>query len=118
MSTKKQLMERIAQLESHLKERVNWPDKCPITRRDFFMEIDGIPTYGGPYDSYTIPEMDGKPTDEWHERELFVRRYDHDEGGWLIGEVEVIPLRIINEDYLYELQDAYDELQKIKGDKK
>ena len=45
----------------------NWPDKCPITRRDFFMEIDGVPTYGGPYDSYTIPEMEGTPDQPWPE---------------------------------------------------
>lgn len=34
-----------------LSTSTNWPDKCPITRRAFFMEIDGVPTYGGPYDS-------------------------------------------------------------------
>ena len=49
--------------------KTNWPDKCPITRRDFFMEIDGVPTYGGPYDSYTIPEMEGTPDQPLHERE-------------------------------------------------
>lgn len=45
----------------------SWPDKCPITRRDFFMEIDGVPTYGGPFDSYTIPEMLGTPEQPWRE---------------------------------------------------
>lgn len=81
-----------------------WPDKCPITRRDFFMEIDGVPTYGGPYDSYTIPEMSGEANQPFHERELFVRRYDHDRGGWV--EDEFIPLRVIHEDVLMELEDA------------
>lgn len=81
-----------------------WPDKCPITRRDFFMEIDGVPTYGGPYDSYTIPEMSGEANQPFHERELFVRRYDHDRGGWV--EDEFIPLRVIHEDVLMELEEA------------
>lgn len=81
----------------------NWPDKCPITRRDFFMEIDGVPTYGGPYDSYTIPEMEGTPDQPWHERELTVRRYDHDRGSW--WDYESIPLRIINENVLWELEE-------------
>lgn len=81
-----------------------WPDKCPITRRDFFMEIDDVPTYGGPYDSYTIPEMLGTPEQPWHERELFVRRYDHDQDCW--SDDEIIPLRIINDEVLMELEDA------------
>ena len=83
----------------------HWPAKCPITRRDFFMEIDGVPTYGGPYDSYTIPEMTGDPNEPFHKRELVVRRYDHDEGGWLEDELETIPLRVVHEDVLNELQD-------------
>ena len=83
----------------------HWPAKCPITRRDFFMEIDGVPTYGGPYDSYTIPEMTGDPNEPFHKRELVVRRYDHDGGGWLEDELETIPLRIIHDNVLNELQD-------------
>lgn len=78
-----------------------WPEKCPITRRDFFMEIDGVPTYGGPYDSYTIPEMLGTPDQPWHERELFVRRFDHDRGHWV--DDEVIGLRVIHDGVLDEL---------------
>lgn len=81
----------------------NWPDKCPITRRDFFMEIDGVPTYGGPLDSYTIPEMLGVPEQPWHERELFVRRFDHDQGCWV--DDEVIPLRVIHDEVLDDLLD-------------
>lgn len=87
------------------------PSKCPITGRPFFMalehpELGKVPTYGGPYDSYTIPHLGGKPDQPWHERELRVYRYDHDLGGWLTDEVEVIPLRIVHEDVLHELQDA------------
>lgn len=85
------------------------PPKCPITGRPFFMAIEHpelgmVPTYGGPYDSYTIPYMEGKPDQPWDERELFVRRYDHDWGGW--REDESIPLRVIHEDVLHDLQDA------------
>lgn len=59
------------------------PDKCPITNEPLFMEIEHpdlgwVPTYGGPYDSYTIPELDDDGD--------FVRyRYDHDEGLWVDG---------------------------------
>jgi hypothetical protein len=78
-----------------------YPAKCPITRRDFFMliehpELGLVPTYGGPFDSYTIPEMDGEPDQPFHQRELFVRRYDHDAGCWKGN--EYIPLRVVHED--------------------
>lgn len=87
------------------------PPKCPITGRPFFMalehpELGWVPTYGGPYDSYTIPHLDGKADQPWHERELCVYRYDHDLGGWRTDEVEVIPLRIVHEDVLNERHDA------------
>ena len=84
-----------------LSTSTNWPDKCPITRRAFFMEIDGVPTYGGPYDSYTIPEMLGTPDQPWHDRELFVRRFDHDRGHWV--DDEVIDLRVIHDGVLDDL---------------
>lgn len=87
------------------------PLKCPITGRPFFMAIEHpelgmVPTYGGPYDSYTIPHLGGKPDQPWHERELRVYRYDHDLGGWRTDEVEVIPLRIVHEDVLHGLEEA------------
>ncbi|ADP15360.1 hypothetical protein [Achromobacter xylosoxidans] len=87
------------------------PPKCPITGRPFFMalehpELGMVPTYGGPYDSYTIPHLGGKPDQPWHERELLVYRYDHDLGGWITDEAEVIPLRIVHEDVLHGLEDA------------
>lgn len=82
-----------------------YPAKCPITRRDFFMVIDHpelgmVPTYGGPYDSYTIPEMEGEPDQPFHERGLFVHHYDHDRGGWV--DDQSISLRIIHEDALHD----------------
>lgn len=86
-----------------------FPAKCPITRRDFFMvighpELGMVPTYGGPYDSYSIPEMEGAPTDPFHERALFVRRYDHDRGYWVDN--EDLPMRVISENSLQELQEG------------
>ncbi len=58
------------------REQILWcPDVCPLTGRPFFMWIDGEPTYGGPFDSYTIPTRDA-------EGEYSCRRYDHDDGAW------------------------------------
>lgn len=64
------------------------PDRCPVTGRPFFMSINHpdlgmVPTYGGPYDSYTLPERD-----EYDE--YFVHRYDHDEGAWVDDEAVYI----------------------------
>lgn len=111
--TRKQLQREIEDLKLLISKQKIWPEKCPITRRNFFMEIDGLPTYGGPYDSYTIPEMGGEPTDQWHERELYVRRYDHDRGHWVDN--ESIPLRIIYEDYLFDFMEAYETISEDKS---
>lgn len=86
-----------------------YPSKCPITGRQFFMAIEHpklgtVPTYGGPYDSYTIPHAEGEPHTPWHERELACYRYDHDLGGWVDG-TEDVPLRIIHEDVLFGLEE-------------
>lgn len=97
-----ELEAQVVGLESKLlAAKRSWPDKCPITRRDFFMEIDGVPTYGGPFDSYTIPEMLGTPDQSWHDRELFVRRFDHDRGHWV--DDEIIDLRVIHDGVLDDL---------------
>ncbi len=60
-----------------------YPERCPITQRPFFMTIEHpehgmVPTYGGPYDSYTIPERDDDG--DW-----ICERYDHDDGAWVEG---------------------------------
>lgn len=98
------------------------PDKCPITRRDFFCviehpELGAVPTYGGPFDSYTIPEMGGEPTEPWHVRPLLVHRFDHDAGHWVEGPEE-IPMRVINEEVLDELREKFDlnELTSYQSD--
>lgn len=59
------------------------PDVFPVTGRKFFMWIEHetlgyVPTYGGPFDSYTIPTRDSSG-------EFSCERYDHDLGGWVGG---------------------------------
>lgn len=64
---------------------IRWkPEFCPISGKPFFMWIDHpelgyVPTYGGPYDSFTIPVADA-------DGEFSCERYDHDYGGWVDGE--------------------------------
>lgn len=58
-------------------------EQCPITHRPFFMymdhpELGSIPTYGGPFDSYSIPHVDEDGC-------LRCERYDHDRGEWMEG---------------------------------
>jgi hypothetical protein len=57
--------------------------RCPITGRPYFMHVEhpergSIPTFGGPFDSYTIPEVDEDGC-------LRCERYDHDAGHWIEG---------------------------------
>ena len=42
-------------------------------------ELGNVPTYGGPFDSYTIPTKDSNG-------EFNCERYDHDVGDWVDGE--------------------------------
>lgn len=56
------------------------PKKCPITGKPYFMSIetpDGecVATYGGPFDSYTIPEKDD-------DGNFTTFRYCHDDDCW------------------------------------
>jgi len=59
------------------------PDICPITKRRFWGNISHperglVATYGGPYDTYTIPEV-------CEDGELRSERYDQDAGAWTEG---------------------------------
>ena len=83
--------------QESVQEPVAWcPDVCPITGLPFFMWIEHhetgqmVPTYGGPYDSYTIPVRD---KDGSYCRE----QYDHDRGGWLTDEVEDVGIQIVSD---------------------
>ncbi|EOC1313603.1 ead/Ea22-like family protein [Cronobacter turicensis] len=96
------VIELIAALEAAELEAVkNWwkPERCPVTNRPFFLWIehpsDGmVPTYGGPYDSYTIPTMGDSG-------EFSCERYDHDFGGW-VDDVSV-GLHLIDDDEVYRI---------------
>lgn len=81
------------------------PDECPITGLPFFMWIDHpdhgtVPTYGGPFDSYTLPtsELIGQ------HRAFTRERFDHDVGGWT--DHEALPLVLISEDHFLALEEA------------
>ncbi len=86
------------------------PAMCPVTFASFFMWIEHpdrgwVPTYGGPFDSYTIPEPDYDAHDGPFERtevEYRQERFDHDEGAW--RESEGIDIRTITDESLMELQ--------------
>lgn len=59
---------------------------CPITGLPFFMRIknengDFVNTYGGPFDSYTIPIQD-----ETCKTEYIRQRFCHDRGEWVSDE--------------------------------
>jgi len=84
------------------------PSVCPITLLPFFMWIEHpqfgwLPTYGGPFDSYTIPEPQIEDPKNRFDIEYTRYRYDHDEGGWLIDECEVVQERVVFEETLIEL---------------
>ena len=89
------------------------PDVCPITLLKFFMWIEHpikgwVPTYGGPFDSYTLAEpcnLPKKGSIEFHDIEYQRERFDHDQGCWLIDEVECVTNRVIAENKLWELLD-------------
>lgn len=91
----------------------DYPSRCPVTGLPFFMAIEHpekgmVPTYGGPYDSYTIPEPTSYNSDE-NEQEMIRERFDHDEGNWR-NEYEIVPFKICNEDYLIGLESERDAL--------
>lgn len=69
--------------------------QCPVTGRDFFMTIQGedgkwYDTYGGPFDSYTIPKWNGE------DQEFRSDRYDHDADCWVDGG-EPYPFILVDE---------------------
>ncbi|HIB1645016.1 TPA: ead/Ea22-like family protein [Salmonella enterica subsp. enterica serovar Muenchen] len=102
---------RLAGLSKAASVNSQWkPDVCPVTGRKFFMWIEHetlgyVPTYGGPFDSYTIPTRDSSG-------EFSCERYDHDLGGWVGG--EFIGLYLIDDDEqcrVCELEERIAELE-------
>ncbi len=88
------------------------PQACPITRRPFFMviehpELGDVATYGGPFDSYTIPAVDD-------DGELRCERYDHDRGDWIEGG-EPTCLYIVTEEQAVSVARARQEAQRDCG---
>ncbi|HFW3095858.1 TPA: ead/Ea22-like family protein, partial [Salmonella enterica subsp. enterica serovar Muenchen] len=102
---------RIVELSRAASVNSQWkPDVCPVTGRKFFMWIEHetlgyVPTYGGPFDSYTIPTRDSSG-------EFSCERYDHDFGGWVGG--EFIGLHLIDDEEqcrVCELEERIAELE-------
>jgi hypothetical protein len=82
--------------------------RCPFTKLPYFMhlehpELGRVPTYGGPYDSYTMPV----PDDD-NERTLRSERYDHDEGAWIEGG-EPWPINIVTNEEFVDLHTLREE---------
>ncbi|KXS55026.1 MAG: hypothetical protein AWU57_622 [Marinobacter sp. T13-3] len=91
----------------------NWwkPEQCPITNLPFFMWIEHpkkgwTPTYGGPLDSYTIPEFDG----DSYTRE----RFDHDEGAWILDEVEDVGVQIVDDQLFVTEKDPDTKMEQTR----
>lgn len=106
------LVEALEKAQKAININNQWkPDACPITGRRFFLwiehpELGYVPTYGGPYDSYTIPTRDS-------DGEFSCERYDHDVGGWVDG--ECVGAYLIDDDEqsrVYELEKRIAELER------
>lgn len=105
----------IAKLKAELLARNNCgekpvgPDRCPFTGRPFWGNIEHpelglVATYGGPFDTYTIPQRDDA------DPSYYFYRFDHDEGGW-VDSAEDIGKQIVS-DQLYTSEDDPEELKK------
>lgn len=89
------------------------PEICPITGRKFFMwiycedEKRDVPTYGGPFESRTIPKLEDvkkvKGEKDLHNHELTSRVFDHDLGHWT--EYETQDIRVIDDQVLIDLEE-------------
>ncbi|WP_330983653.1 MULTISPECIES: hypothetical protein [Enterobacterales] len=98
---------KVAELTAATNTNKQWkPDTCPISGRPFFLWLDHpelgyVPTYGGPYDSFTLAEKD-------ENGEFFAHRYDHDEGCWVDDEAVYLS------DRAESAEQALLERQKVK----
>lgn len=91
-----------------------YPDNDPITGDPLFMVIEHpikgmVPTYGGPFDSYTLAERD--PDESTDDEIHYTReRYDHDEGAWIENVIEGLSVVLVSDDRLTTLKAQHDEL--------
>ncbi|GKW24354.1 hypothetical protein PEC311524_19480 [Pectobacterium carotovorum subsp. carotovorum] len=92
-------------------DEARWcPNVDPISGREFFLWLEHptlgcVPTYGGPYDSFTLTERD-------ENGEFFRHRYDHDEGAWV--DDEAVYLDEEAKGQLYTLRSAtFDEIRDV-----
>lgn len=79
------------------------PSVDPISGSKLFLWLEHptlgcVPTYGGPYDSFTLTERD-------ENGDFFRHRYDHDEGAWVDDEAV----------YLEELEELEVQLAELRG---
>lgn len=86
------------------------PSHCPVTGRPFFMAVENesgemVATYGGPFDSYTIPGWSVE------DQEFRSQRYDHDAGYWVEGG-EPYALLLVDEDEYNDLTAERDQLRE------
>lgn len=92
-----------AKAETALSRTSVHPTHCPVTGRPFFMVIeapsgDMVATYGGPFDSYTIPEWDED------DQEFRSERFDHDRDEWIDGGEPYSFIRVDEQEW-FRLQD-------------
>lgn len=86
------------------------PERCPITGREYFMAIEHpergwVATYGGPFDSYTIPEPD-------EDGSFRSERFDHDADMWVEGG-HPEPFELVSEREFNEMLDAREAIKTI-----
>ena len=84
-----------------------YPNKDPVTGAPFFMVIEHpekgyVPTYGGPFDSYTLSERDDDES-EPNAIHFMRERFDHDDGCW-VDSLEMVTIVAITEQRLDGLE--------------
>lgn len=103
------MIERLRASVRALSQRPVGPYKCPFTGRPFWGNVEhpdhgDLATYGGPHDTYTLPER----TDE--DPSYTVLRCDHDLGVWVDG-AEDIGMALVD-DQLYTSEEDPAELRR------
>ena len=94
------------------------PSRCPFTNRPFFMVIEhpergSVATYGGPYDSYTLPEPDDMDRPDC-DHVLRCERFDHDAGHWVEGG-DPLGLEVVTNRELSDLYEFKYRVEEVAG---